>query len=55
MGYGAGVKIAFLIKNMFEGQEIDTKKRLLVIVLAIIEAVVQFLVFKIAFIVCGVA
>lgn len=56
LAYGTGVKIAFIWKNLFEGQEeIETKKRLLVIVLVIIEAVVQFLVIKIVFIVCAVA
>lgn len=51
--YGAVTKIAFISKNLFEGQEIATNKKFLIMGLIIVEAAFQLLVFKIGFIVCA--
>ncbi len=48
--YGAGTKIAFILKNTFESLEVPDSKKFMVTLIVIIEAAIQFLVIKFAFI-----
>ena len=53
IGYAMGSKAAFLVKNIFQSLEVSSKKKLIVIGFVVGEAVLQFFVFKLAFIKCA--
>jgi hypothetical protein len=48
--YGAGSKIAFILKNTFESLEVHDSKKFMLTAVVILEAAIQFLVIKFAFI-----
>lgn len=48
--YGGGSKVAFILKNIFESMEVPASKKFMVTLIVIIEASIQFLVIKFAFI-----
>ena len=48
--YAAGSKIGFIIKNSLESLEIPTSKKFMFFVIVIVEAAIQFLIIKFAFI-----
>ena len=48
--YGAGSKVAFILKNVFESLEVPTSKKFMITLIVVIEAAVQFLIIKFAFI-----
>lgn len=48
--YAGGTKIAFILKNVLESLEVPASKKFMVTLIVIIEAAIQFLVIKFAFI-----
>lgn len=46
--YGAGTKVAFILKNIFEKLQVPTAKKVMVIALVLIEAFVQLMAIKFA-------
>lgn len=51
--YAAGTKIAYILKNVFESLEVPTSKKFLITVIVIVEASLQLLIIKFAFIKTG--
>lgn len=49
--YGAGTKVGFILKNMFEKLEVPTAKKVVVLVLVLAEAFIQLLAIKFSLIV----
>lgn len=55
LGYAGGAKVGFVFKNLFAGDQVPSNKKIPIMVFILLEAGVQFLVFKIAFVICPVA
>ena len=53
LAYGLGSKAACIMKNIGQGIEIPSSKKLLVIGVVLAEAALQFFVFKLTYIRCG--